>query len=425
LIMKRFEKVINYSPYFHLAVGLALAICGWSTSGVGAEVDQSAQTDVAKPVAEIETTIESVADLVSPDTWPMFRGTQGLSGVAPGKLSTSFKLAWSFATEDPIKSTAAIVGGKVYFGSDDGWVYALDLNSGSLLWKHETKGPVESSPLFLDGKIYVGSGDGFLYALNAADGVLIWKYETGDQILGAPNWALAPDGKSKWILAGSYDFLLHCVDSVTGKVVWTYESDNYINGSPSSAGGVTVFGGCDAMLRVIQLCDGVAKASLDGGGYIAGSVALDPIHQEAFYGHYDNEFLCMDLKKGELKWRYRSANFPYFSSPAFTDEYVIVGGRDRKLHCLNRNDGEPVWIFRTRGKVDSSPVICDGKVVVGSEDGRLYVVDYKTGESIWSFEIGEALTASPAIASGWILIGSEDGSLYAFSPDLEKTTEGK
>ena len=240
--MKRFEKVINYSPYFHLAVGLALAICGWSTSGVGAEVDQSSQTDVAKPVAEIETTIESVADLVSPDTWPMFRGTQGLSGVAPGKLSTSFKLAWSFATEDPIKSTAAIVGGKVYFGSDDGWVYALDLNSGSLLWKHETKGPVESSPLFLDGKIYVGSGDGFLYALNAADGVLIWKYETGYQILGAPNLALAPDGKSKWILAGSYDFLLHCVDSVTGKVVWTYEIDNYINGSPSSAGGVTVFG---------------------------------------------------------------------------------------------------------------------------------------------------------------------------------------
>jgi outer membrane protein assembly factor BamB len=133
----------------------------------------------------------------------------------------------------------------------------------------------------------------------------------------------------------------------------------------------------------------------------------------------------MDLNKGELKWRYRSANFPYFSSPAFTDEHVIVGGRDRKLHCLNRKDGEPVWVFRTRGKVDSSPVICDGKVVVGSEDGRLYVVDYKTGEAIWSFEIGEALTASPAIASGWILIGSEDGSLYAFSPDIEKTSKDK
>lgn len=373
----------------------------------------------ADPNATSPSTPPSLSEasvVLDPNNWPMFRGTRGLSGVAPGKLASEFELAWTFPTEDPVKSTAAIVNKRAYFGSDDGFVYAVELESGKLLWKKETKGPVESSPLYLDGIIYVGSGDGFLYAFQSTDGELVWKYETGDQILGAPNWAPAPDGKSKWILAGSYDFFLHCVDSKTGKAIWTYESDNYINGSPSAAGGVTVFGGCDAMLRVIELKDGTARASLDGGGYIAGSVALDPVKNEAFYGHYDNEFLCMDLKKGELKWRYRSANFPYFSSPAYTEERVIVGGRDRKLHCIDRETGEAVWVFRTRGKVDSSPVVCDGKVVVGSEDGRLYILDYQSGEQIWSFEVGEALTASPAIASEWILIGSEDGSMYAFRP---------
>lgn len=381
----------------------------------------SQDTSTASPASQTSPSSNAplskeVSGVLDSDTWPMFRGTPGLSGVAPGKLASEFELAWTFPTEDPVKSTAAIVNNRAYFGSDDGFVYAVDLKSGKLLWKQETKGPVESSPLYLEGVIYVGSGDGFLYAFRADKGEQLWKYETGDQILGAPNWAPSPDGKAKWILAGSYDFFLHCVDSKTGKAIWTYESDNYINGSPSAAGGVTVFGGCDAMLRVIELKDGTARASLDGGGYIAGSVALDALKNEAFYGHYDNEFLCMDLEKGELKWRYRSANFPYFSSPAYTADRVIVGGRDRKLHCIDRETGEALWIFRTRGKVDSSPVICDGKVVVGSEDGRLYIVDYQSGDQIWSFEVGEALTASPAIASGWILIGSEDGSLYAFRP---------
>ena len=128
--------------------------------------------------------------------WPMFRGSQGLIGVADGQVSEKPTLAWSFKAGGPVKSSAAIVGDRIYVGSDDGNVYALSLISGKKVWEFKTGGPVESSPLVVGGTVFVGSTDAFLYALKAEDGSLVWKYETGDKILGGPNWVKAPDGKS-------------------------------------------------------------------------------------------------------------------------------------------------------------------------------------------------------------------------------------
>ena len=113
-------------------------------------------------------------------------------------------------------------------------------------------------------------------------------------------------------------------------------------------------------------------------------------------------------------WSYRDRAFAYVSSPAVLGDRVLIGGRDKRLHCLRTKDGEALWTFGTRGKVDSSPVICDGKVVVGSEDGRLYLVSLADGKELWSYEIGQGLTASPAVADGKVVIGSEDGSVYCF-----------
>jgi eukaryotic-like serine/threonine-protein kinase len=347
-------------------------------------------------------------------SWPMFRGGPGLLGVAPGSLAQEIELLWTFKTEGPIKSSAAIQENRVFIGSDDGHLYALNFADGKKIWSHKTEGPIESSPLVLDGKVYFGSSDGFLYAIEAASGDLIWKFETEDRILGSPNWVAAPDGEGVWILIGSYDYKLYCLDAATGQKQWSYETDNYINGTPAVANGTTLFGGCDALLHVISLKDGSKVKEIEAGAYIAGSGAVD--NQQMFIGHYGNEFLRFDIDQGKMVWSYKDRAFPYFSSPAVGSDRVVFGGRDRRLHCVQRSDGERIWVFNTRGRVDSSPVICDGKVVVGSHDGRVYMVSLESGEELWNYEIGEAVTSSPAVASGRIVVGSEDGSIYAFGP---------
>src|SRR5689334_16781215 len=60
----------------------------------------------------------------SASNWPMFRGGPALLGVADGKLDDNLTLLWSFKSGGPIKSSAAVVGGKVFIGSGDMNVYA-------------------------------------------------------------------------------------------------------------------------------------------------------------------------------------------------------------------------------------------------------------------------------------------------------------
>jgi len=345
-------------------------------------------------------------------TWPMFRGGPALLGLAGGTLDKQLSLLWSYKTGGPVKSSAAVVGGKVFIGSGDLQVHAVELVGGKKLWSFKTEGEVESSPLMLDGKVFVGSSDGWFYALDADSGKLLWKYQTGDKILSSGNWLKSPKGDATWIVFGSYDNRLYCLDAATGKSNWVYETGNYINGSPAVADGQTVFGGCDAILHVLNLADGTKVKEIEAGAYIAASAALEG--NRAYFGHYENEFLCVDLLKEKNVWTFKDRAFPFFASPAVIGDKVIIGGRDKRVRALNRADGKELWSFPTQGKVDSSPVVVDGKVVVGSEDGRLYMLLLKDGKELWNYEIGQGLTSSPAVASGKVVIGSEDGSVYCF-----------
>ena len=55
------------------------------------------------------------------DSWPQFRRDPLLNGVAPGPFGVHLKVAWIYdAGTDPVESSAAIVGGVVYVGSEAG-----------------------------------------------------------------------------------------------------------------------------------------------------------------------------------------------------------------------------------------------------------------------------------------------------------------
>lgn len=357
-----------------------------------------------------------VADLGPPPSteWPHYRGNAQLHGVSAAALGDAPTLAWRFDTGGDILSSPVIAGGLVYVGSTDNAVYAIDLATGVQRWKFETKDMVEAPPLFLDGRVYVGSSDFFFYALDAADGALAWKHETKDQILGGANWFRDADGRAR-LLVGSYDANVYCFDVDGGAPLWTYQTDNYVNGSPAIAGRETLFGGCDAALHLVDLQTGAqtAKVELGEGCQIAGSVAMHG--DRAYFGHYGNEFLRVDLEAGEVEWRYQGKRQGFCSSPAVDERVVVFGGRDRHLHCARRSDGAPLWKFRTKRKVDASPVICGDKVVFGSGDGRLYMLRVADGEQVWSYDIGKPIYSSPAVVDGMIVIGAGDRRVYAFS----------
>ena len=116
-----------------------------------------------------------------------FRGTAAHLGVYAGAAPTLRRVKWRFHTKGKILSSAAVVNGIVYFGSNDGNVYAVSARNGRLVWKHATRGTVNSSPAVVDGRVFVSSLDGYVYALNAADGTQRWRFRTqGERRYTAP-----------------------------------------------------------------------------------------------------------------------------------------------------------------------------------------------------------------------------------------------
>src|ERR1044071_1482437 len=66
------------------------------------------------------------------DNWSQFRGNHHLTGVSLSNVANSLKLLWTYEAGDSIESSAAIVGGTVFVGSQKGELVALSLENGSV-----------------------------------------------------------------------------------------------------------------------------------------------------------------------------------------------------------------------------------------------------------------------------------------------------
>src|SRR5690242_21897840 len=87
------------------------------------------------------------------DNWTQFRGNQQLTGVSQSKVPDSLKPVWTYDAGDSIESSAAIVGGTVFVGSQKGELVALSLDKGAVYWKFSTGSPIgESSPAYGNGR---------------------------------------------------------------------------------------------------------------------------------------------------------------------------------------------------------------------------------------------------------------------------------
>ena len=153
----------------------------------------------------------------------------------------------------PIWSSPVVVGGAVYVCSDNGTVYALNAESGTLLWNYNTtciepyyQVTILSSPAVVNGVLYVSSQDGNIYALNATNGVKIWNTTNGEfDTLFSTSPAVVGDV----IYASSYDTLgngtLCALNSTDGDQLWNFTIANsyYLTTSPAFFDGVLYAGG--------------------------------------------------------------------------------------------------------------------------------------------------------------------------------------
>ncbi|NBP25801.1 MAG: Pyrrolo-quinoline quinone, partial [Proteobacteria bacterium] len=199
------------------------------------------------------------------NSWPMFRGDPAQRGVSPARIPDAPVLKWRFKTGGAVSATAAIVDGAVFIGSADSNIVCLSLADGSKRWSFKAGGPVEASALVLDGRVFIGDTLTNFFALDAKTGSRLWSRGFDDKIKSSANWIGGTNGTSAHILVGGYDFRLYSFEATTGKSNWVYETGNYINGSPAISRGRTAFGGCDALVHVVDVIGGKKLREIEAG----------------------------------------------------------------------------------------------------------------------------------------------------------------
>lgn len=347
--------------------------------------------------------------LTPADGWPQFRGNPQLTGLSASRVPGNLRHLWAVDAGESVESSAAIAGGAVFVGTQRGELVSVNLGDGRERWRYGAGNPIgESSPAVARGVVYVGDLSGVMHAVNAADGRGLWTFKTGGEIKSSP----VVSGSR--VLFGSYDTQLYCVAAATGKLLWKLKTRGQVHATAGVADGLAYLAGCDEILRAVRVATGREAFQVHSGAYTGASPAL--LEGNAFYGTFNNEVLGVNLVARKIGWRYQNPQrqFPYYSSAALADARVVVGGRDKMVHCLDAWTGRPHWAFGTQARVESSPAVADGRVFVGSNDGRLYVLGFGDGRKLGEFNLGAPVSASPAVASGRVVVGSQDGKLHCF-----------
>jgi outer membrane protein assembly factor BamB len=210
---------------------------------------------------------------------------------------------WAFKAGDTVLSTPAAHGGRVYFGSFDGFVYAVDAATGTLAWKYDTKGPVVSTPAVHDGRVIVGSRSYDLLALDAVSGARLWtRYIWFSWVESS---AVVRDGVA---YVGSSDAArLFAIDARTGRSVWELPTGGWPWGEPAVAGGRVFIGSAGDAEYMVK---------------------------------HEGSFIAVDRATGRMAWRFAvpppagKGQSGFVGSAAAADGRVFVGGLDGRVYAF-------------------------------------------------------------------------------------------
>lgn len=352
--------------------------------------------------------------------WANFRKDSLHSARSTELLQPPLSVKWTFNTGDKIISSASVVNGKVYFGSRDNNLYALDARSGNLLWKFTTEGWVDSSPAVVNDMVYFSSRDGNLYCLNAQTGQLLWKFTTGGTDCSSP--VVSED--TVFCASGAPNKFIYALDAQTGTEIWRTDTDQMVYSSPALKGDRLYIGSNDGHIYCINKDTGQLswKYHTRGGIYFS-SPAIDDSRLYLAAGNFDWSVYALQPDSGQLLWQHivedRQPTPTYVSSPAIGEDavFIVSGYANQYLYCLNSSNGTLKWKAELGPSIrfgfDSSPCVTEDIVYVVSAEGKLCAFEITTGRLVWSYDLVAKVLSSVTVANGVLYISTLDGNLIA------------
>ncbi len=508
--MKKTKDVI-----VRACLGAAIVCCAVSTASAQ-EIEQSAAKAATSAPATTVTQEQLSAAASDANNFLHTNGNYDQTRYFPGKqidTSNVGKLhpAWIFQTEvkESLETTPIVVNGVMYVTTAFNHVYALNAKTGEQYWHYKHKmgpittyccGPNNRGVAVNGDKVFMGTLDAKLLALDAKTGSLIWETQIADPELGYSE-TMAPTAVNGKILIGTnggeYGIrgFVRAYDAETGKQVWNF------NTIPEKS--VGVWATHDATGRDMHRDIAAEKAALEKsgdpyktlGGGVWQNPAVDLKTNRIYFvvgnpspdldgslrpgdNLYTDSLVSLDLETGKYVCHFQYIahdvwDLDAVSPPILVDVKdkdgktvpgVIHGGKTGHVYVHNRDDcslirfsdamvaQENMWVLPTKegarmlpganGGVEWSPMAVnpelaltyavnlhqpmtyhvesspypDGKLWLGGafkvipteeQFGNITAVDYNTGKIKWQVKTPQPMMGGAFTTAGGLMFAGE------------------
>lgn len=226
---------------------------------------------------------------------------------------------WAFVVNKTLTSPFAHQG-KVFVGSEEGTLYAVDALGGRRLWTFNVAQPISVAPGVWQNKIFAVSKDQSLYAISRDEGECLWRFPTAGKIYAVPQVA---DGV---IYLTSADHKVYALRAGTGLRLWSFTTGGEVQTSPFES---------------------------DGRVYV---------------GSRDRQFYVLDAEDGRELWHRKMFGYPSAATATRGMVYFSAQGR---VYGFSVADHRLRWCFPLGAAMATTPVIGPGRLYVGTLKGRL------------------------------------------------------
>ncbi len=401
------------------------------------------------------------------------------AGLTAAQVSR-LKLKWAFGFPTGVSANAqpTVASGRVFVGSDNGYVYSLDAATGCVYWSFENASIVRNAltigPVTGQGStryaVFFGDGRADVFALDAQNGKLLWKTKVDSHFVaritaGAKFYngkLFVPVSSSEEFRSGNPDYpcctsrgSVVALDANTGKQIWkAWVIPDEPKPYKTMANGVTLY--------------------KPAGGAVWNSPTIDPARNAIYFGTGDattapspkttDGIMAVNINTGEFLWAYQATENDVFmggcngpvkseacptpmgpdmdigNSPILktlpNGKRILMGGTkggdvfgldpDNNGALLYRINvgGVPVGTNRGgRGSIVWGGAVDDQHVYYGAGGAGLAALQPGTGQSAWVFTPpppatggrGASLGAAPTVIPGVVFEGASDGRLFAIS----------
>ena len=304
------------------------------------------------------------------------------------------KLKWAFGYPNGITAAGqpTIASGRVFVGTDIGYVYSLDATTGCVYWSFRTEAGVRTAisigPIMREGHLtyaaYFGDAKANVYALDASNGSLLWTKRVEDhftaRITGAPTlfekYLYVPVSSSEEWSASSPDYScctfrgsVVALDAKTGQQMWkTYIVPEAPQPTHKNSRGVQLFAPAGASVWNSPTVDVKRRAIYFG----TGDSETEPAARTS------DSIMALDMETGKVLWVFQ----------ATANDSFLRGcepGQNRPESCPNSVG--PDWDF------GASPILHtlrDGRriLVAASKSGKVFGLDPDgMGALLWTTDL--------------------------------------